>query len=125
MYITYDPEKDPVFQICHGAPTLSVMQEAVGGLIEPVDLFEDKDGRVTMYVNEEGLYYCDPSLALFTEVYPKGNVIHGPVIISRCDWAEGNTVPLTQEDVDRVVKAFRVERFAIVNEGILPAVEFN
>jgi len=106
MYLIYDPERHSCdgrfyLQNCGGVPTLAEMQEVVGGLIEAVDLWVDDAGRVSMYVNEEGLYLCEPEVMVQWPNWYKisGNppVFNGPFVIVRCDW-NGDTVSLTEED---------------------------
>ena len=72
MYVTFNPETDQngstcTLKICEGVPSLKDMQEVVGGWIEPADLFEDEDGRVSVYVNEEGLMVDRPTFTINTE----------------------------------------------------------
>jgi len=121
MFVTFDPTSEFGFELHEGTPTLKEMQDAVGGLIEPVDVFEDEDGRVSMYVNEEGLYLCEPTLILTTELY-SDHVINGPVVFSRCRWSDGETVPLTREDVEKIRDAFKGARLTRV--GFLTYLEF-
>jgi len=121
MFVTFNPESETGFELHEGTPTLAVMQEAVGGLIEPVDVFGDEDGVVSMYVNEEGLYLCEPTLILTTENYGD-QVINGPVIFARMRFSDGETVPLTQEDVDKVIEAYKGARLTSV--GFLTYLEF-
>jgi hypothetical protein len=57
-----------------------------------------------MYVNEEGLVFELPSTVavLNAKYYPNGWVGFGTWYISRLNDRTGETVPMTQEDVDRV-----------------------
>ena len=123
MFMTYNPESDPVVETHPGIPSLQVMQDAVGGLIEPVMLWDDEEGSVDMYVNEEGLYMCEPTMVLMQEWGPQ--VIHGPVIFSRIRYRDGENVGLSFEDVKRVSRFLRgpEPRFAITSAGLLPVME--
>lgn len=110
MYLTFNPETDQngatVRLVSHdGVPSLKDMQEVVGGWIEAADLFEDFHGRVSVYVNEEGLLVTDPVFTISTkgwQYHPDRSVLAGPFLIVRCD-QEGETVGLTEGDVDRIV----------------------
>lgn len=99
MYMTI---QDGEIQKHEGVPTLEEMQKVVGGWIEPVDFIEDEDGRISIYVNEEGLMHNLP----FT-FHIRGAVYHGDVdmfgdaVIVRCD-NEGETVGLTEDDLEHI-----------------------
>ena len=109
MYVTFNPATDAFNGVCkfqkhEGVPTLAEMQEAVGGWIEAIDLFEDADGLVTLYCDEEFLYkgtqptvYSDGFL-----YHPNGQILHGPFIIVRTT-TMGDTVSLKESDLDRIV----------------------
>lgn len=84
-----------------GTPSLEQMQEVVGGLIEAVRIDDDApdDRELTLYVNEEGLMLrLDPLVALDTT----GQPLFGPVVITVTDRRTGDTVPATEEEIDRV-----------------------
>jgi hypothetical protein len=75
------------------------MSEAVGGLIEAVDLSE----TLTMWCNEEGKVYGLPHNALATKVFMRTfghiDMIKGDVIITGGSDDEGDTLGLTDEQL--------------------------
>lgn len=97
-----------------GVPTLEVLQEAVGGLIAPVDLFGDENGYVSAYVNDEGIL-----IGLPLNVVAVGNdatiPLYGDMIFARVN-REGETEGLTEEDFDKICDSFGV---GITSEGDL------
>lgn len=98
-----------------GAASLGVLQKAVDGLIQPVDLSE----TITMWVNEEGLLRSDLTpnplaTAFYAEVYGANTPIMGDVVFTGgCD-EEGNTLGLTQEDVDDLAEMTRQAKALLV-----------
>lgn len=115
MYATFK-RGDWEFDSHDGIPTLDEMQSAVGGLIEPIDLWEDENGQVTMYVNEEGLYKCEPSLSVRNTQFHGDPLVRGDVIVTRLDWSTGETVSLIESDLDRLV--FLPGQFAFLTEDL-------
>jgi hypothetical protein len=80
--------------------SLKVLQTAVDGLIQPVDL----DGNVTMWVNEEGLFRSDLAVnpiatGIYTQMYDIENPIIGDVVFTGGTDSEGNTLPLGEEEI--------------------------
>ena len=79
-------------------PGLSSMQELVGGYIESVRI-----GDVDMWVNEEGLLLKLPPNLIASAIARRP--ICGPAFLARSD-GEGETVDVTDSDVNTVLKAF-------------------
>lgn len=78
--------------------SLKVLQDAVDGLIQPVDINEN----LTMWVNEEFLFRGDfePNLlgtSFYQSLYGESaGMIHGPIAFTGGLDDEGNTLPLSQ-----------------------------
>lgn len=75
---------------------LSILQEAVDGLIQPVDFF-----GFTMWVNEEGLLRNDlqrnfPLMSIYS------TPIMGNAVFTGNTDDEGNTLPLSEDSVERL-----------------------
>lgn len=103
MYLVFNPDTNTL-DTRDGVPSLADGQAIVGGYIEPVDLWSDDRGSVSLWVNEEGLMYGLPSTVgvLNAEYYPNGWVGFGAWYISRTDMRTGETVPMTAEDIARI-----------------------
>jgi|APSaa5957512535_1039671.scaffolds.fasta_scaffold239237_1 hypothetical protein len=115
MYCTFK-RGDWKFNSHDGVPNLEEMQAVVGGYIEPIDLWEDEDGSVTLYVNEEGLYKCEPSLSVRNTRYHGDPLVRGDVVVVRTDFTDGETVSLKKEDLDRLT--FLPGQFAFLTEDL-------
>ena len=122
MYITFDPDREKVFQLHKGVPSLTDSQEHVGGLVEVVHLWDDEDCQVHLYVNEEGLFLCEPSLVLLTEYYDHFPV-RGPVVITKTDLSTGEIAELTVEDVRRIRDG--LGKFVVTTSGLLQLLEIS
>lgn len=80
--------------------SLKVLQAAVDGLIQPVDL----DDSVTMWVNEEGLLRSDLEInpiatGIYSQMFDINNPIMGDVVFTGGTDSEGNTLPLATEEI--------------------------
>jgi hypothetical protein len=79
--------------------TLKVLQSAVDGLIQPVDLSDS----LTVWVNEEGLFRNDFDVNLFaTAIYHQAfptadNPLVGPAVFTGGSDDEGNTLGLSEQ----------------------------
>jgi hypothetical protein len=85
-----------------GQDSLTVMQTAVRGLIEAVDLSDD----VTMWVNEEGLYLesiINPLATLLFSELGADHPIKGDVIFTGGTDQDGETMGLGQKALDHLV----------------------
>lgn len=84
--------------------TLKCLQRHVGGLIEHVSpRFPDMDG-LDLWVNEEGKLLGlapNPVATALSSVFGR-DVLVGPCVVARTD-AEGETRPLTPDDVGRLL----------------------
>ena len=83
---------------------LETLQDAVGGLIQAVDLTPS----LTMWCNEEGKLIGLPvnpvATAMWTRYFGETDVIVGNVVFTGgCD-EDGNTTSLLQEDADKIEK---------------------
>lgn len=103
---------------------LSDLQKLVGGCIEPFGVFEDRGW--TIYVNEEGLYRCQPNRAIFAdeglvdagylsqfsdsaEVVKKDElyyILFGDIVVVGFDPVTGEDKSLTPEQMDEVRAMF-------------------
>jgi hypothetical protein len=83
---------------------LETLQDAVGGLIQAVDLTPS----LTMWCNEEGKLIGLPvnpvATAMWTRYFGETDVIVGNVVFTGgCD-EDGNTTSILQEDADKIEK---------------------
>lgn len=84
---------------------VKALQALVGGLIEPVDLWDDEDGFVSVVVNEEGLLHSLPLNRLASDLATKVNgypyALMGPAFVARWNH-DGEMVSLKTSDLDRI-----------------------
>lgn len=86
--------------------SLSFLQQAVGGYIEPVDLWDN----ITMYVNEEGKVYnllYNPFATVIAHNASAINIfdyIYGDVVLIGFDPESGDTVGLTQNQINFIIR---------------------
>lgn len=83
---------------------LETLQEAVGGLIQAVDLTPS----LTMWCNEEGKLIGLPvnpvATAMWTRYFGETDIIVGDVVFTGgCD-EEGETTSILQNDADSIIK---------------------
>lgn len=83
--------------------SLSKLQSAVGGLIQPVDL----DDKVTMWVNEEGLLREDLEMnplatGLYVQLLGAQTPIIGDVVFTGAPDEEGNTMELGADYMEAI-----------------------
>jgi hypothetical protein len=83
--------------------SLDVLQKAVGGLIEAIDI----DANLTMWVNEEFLFFSEPSpnpigSLLFAHIGGTYS-IQGTIVLTGGTDADGNTMALSAEDCSSVL----------------------
>lgn len=85
--------------------SLSQLQSAVKGLIQPIDLHE----RITMWVNEEFLFTdfeLNPfATGVYSEMWQSVNPIYGDVVFTGGTDENGNTLGLTPEDQEIITSA--------------------
>lgn len=83
--------------------SLEVMQEAVGGLIDLVRLSDDLD----LWVNDEGLLMQLPlnyfAMKVYTHTFHTKGLIVGDVIFTGGSDDEGNSLGLTDEQINRLI----------------------
>lgn len=95
--LTAEDSKAQEIQLDEKESQLSALQEAVGGLIEAVDLSDS----LTMWVNEEGKLHGLPINALATILWEKHfgftDIIVGDVIFTGGTGSEGETLGLNEE----------------------------
>ena len=88
--------------------SLKVLQTAVDGYIEAVDIFED----LTMWVNEEFLLRSEPDpnaiASVIFSMVGGSYAIHGTVVLTGGTDEEGNTLGLSP-DIAEELKGFIVE----------------
>lgn len=99
MYATIKNRKVEIFD---GVPTLTEMQEVVGGYIETALRVPSPDRRgftVDVYCNEEGLCL---GLPLNFVRATDGSYLAGDFVIVGCDESTGETVGLTTEEIGSV-----------------------
>lgn len=104
---------------------LDALQEAVGGRIAAFGVLEDDFDGSTLYVNDDGLAGCAPNRAIyatekmaetgylsqldFETVVKPGDlytVVHGDIVAVGFDRLTGDSVSLTDEQVEKVTSYF-------------------
>lgn len=89
-------------QLNEGTSQLDILQTAVGGLIEAVDL----SNKLTMWLNEEGKLNHLPLNRIGTKmwegVYGQTDVILGDVIFTGGTGSEGETLGLDEETANLI-----------------------
>ena len=112
-------ESGNAFEVRPGVPELDDLQQHVGGLIDAFTLFGTVDGRrVTLWLHDEGLLLGLPPsviVAFNTDEGTQRHVFVGPVLITATD-AEGETVGLTDEEVEEVFKCAQAALLLIHRE---------
>ena len=87
---------------------LSFLQEQVGGLVQVIDLVGELEG-VSLWVNEEGKMYGlpinDSATHLWEKSYGKTDVIAGNVVLTGGADDAGETMALTDEQVEMITNA--------------------
>jgi hypothetical protein len=87
--------------------SLKVLQSAVDGYVQPVDLSDD----MTMWVNEEGkiigLIRNDKANTIFRNTFGAVDVIMGDVIFTGGVDDEGDTMGLTDAQVNSLLQAVK------------------
>jgi hypothetical protein len=87
---------------------LAFLQEQVGGLVQVIDLVGELEG-VSLWVNEEGKMYGLPinesATHLWEKSYGKTDVIVGNVVITGGADNAGETMPLTDGQVEMITNA--------------------
>jgi hypothetical protein len=90
--------------------TLDDLQAAVGGLLQKVTLALPGLAPVDAYVNEEGLLLDLPRTAVLpVRTYGGGQVLtplHGPILFIGPADAEGETLDLPEDQVQKLVDFF-------------------
>ena len=84
--------------------SLSVLQEAVGGYVEAVRL----SSVLTMWVHEEGKFAPEPVInvvgnTFFQLTFGKCDVIVGDIALTGGVDAEGETIDLSDNDIDLIM----------------------
>jgi hypothetical protein len=95
--------------------SLSKLQGAVDGLIQPVDI----DDSITMWVNEEGLLRNDLAInplatALFIQIFEAKTPIIGDVVFTGGPDEEGNTLGLGENYLKSITSWARKYRQSVV-----------
>lgn len=80
---------------------LNQLQDAVDGLIQPVDI----DSNTTMWVNEEGLLRDDLELnhlanGIYAEVFGEQPFLRGNAVFTGGTDEDGNTIALSQKHLE-------------------------
>lgn len=87
---------------------LSFLQEQVGGYVQVIDLVGELEG-VSLWVNEEGKMYGLPinevATYLWEKSFGKTDVIVGNAVLTGGSDDAGETMPLTDEQVEMITNA--------------------
>ena len=106
--LTAEDNKAQEINLKEGASQLAVLQDAVGGYIEAVDLADN----LTMWVNEEGKLNGLPINPMATMLWEKHfgftDVIVGDVIFTGGTGSEGETLGLSEETAEELRKLFSI-----------------
>ena len=106
--LTAEGNKAQEIKLNEGDSQLSILQNAVGGYIEAVDL----EDNLTMWVNEEGKLNGLPINAMATMLWEKHfgftDVIVGDVIFTGGTGSEGETLGLDEETANTLRKLFNI-----------------
>lgn len=98
---------------CYVEGGLASFQAIVGGYIEATPVPGGDDWRLAVFVNEDGRRL---GLLPNRRYQPEGwnpDVILGTCYVSRCD-AEGETVDVTDADVELVRRAFALDKTSAI-----------
>lgn len=105
MYLKYNTETKKLEEIQVETNTYEMIRKGVGGLICSAPVPEDLAG-IDMWVHDEGkLLQMEPSAMLMDKSGDLLDFYAGNIVFTRTDEA-GETIPLTDEDVERIKKAF-------------------
>lgn len=106
--LTAEDSKAQEINLKEGASQLAVLQDAVGGYIEAVDLSDN----LTMWVNEEGKLNGLPINPMATMLWEKHfgftDVIVGNVIFTGGTGSEGETLGLDEQTAEELRKLFSI-----------------
>jgi hypothetical protein len=106
--LTAEGNKAEEINLNEGDSQLELLQKAVGGLIEAVDLGDN----LTMWVNEEGKMYGLPINPMATMLWEKHfgftDIIVGDVIFTGGTGSEGETLGLNAETAEELRKLFNL-----------------
>ena len=98
--------------------SLESLQKIVGGYIELVYLFEElSKNKIDLYVNEEGKYLMPENVNIYIRYNDnsiKSETIVGPCLFASYD-DNGNTIGLTDEQIEFVKSYFSDERYYMPN----------
>lgn len=94
--------------------SLKVLQSAVDGLIEPVDISD----TVTCWVNEEGLFRSDFQLNIFASG-TTGLKLKGPAVFTGGVGENGETLSLSYEDAEIIRQKASVAEKLCRSVGLL------
>ena len=109
-----EPEKAPVVKEISGE--LKEMQEIVGGTIQAIYPFKEKD--IALICNEEAkLIGLPANRALMNDDGKIYDVIHGTFFI--CGTSEDSFASLTHEQIERFTKEYSIPEMFIVINGKL------
>ena len=98
--------------------SLESLQKIVDGYIELVYLFEElSKNKIDLYVNEEGKYLMPENVNIYVRYNDdstKNETIVGPCLFASYD-DNGNTIGLTDEQIEFVKSYFSEERYYMPN----------
>lgn len=95
----------------------------VGGYIERIPITALDEKNIDMWCNEEGkLIGLEPSIAL-THNGDIVDMIMGNVVLTKTD-GNGETISLTDDDIDFVKKYFKSLMWLLCNKGLVLAMPY-
>ena len=116
----YHMDSQPIATVVAGSPDIHLLQEYVGGMVDAVTCWGHLGGRrVTMWVHDEGLLIGLPPTLVVDHPNGYEQPLVGNVVVTADD-AEGETVDMTEDEVERFLAAWTEGRFVHPNLGHFP-----
>jgi hypothetical protein len=101
MYATLHPGSN-AWRTFEGVPTAEQLNTIVGGLFDAVAVAMDGTDEITLWCHDEGLLLqFDPCLDIIRAEHPTWRqVLVGPLVATRTDMTNGETVSLKGDDLE-------------------------
>lgn len=103
------------------------LQDGVDGLFERIPITELDKRNIDLWCNEEGKFREDlkPTMVLMLKGTYKYDVLVGNILFTKTD-GEGETISLTDDDIEFINKLFRTAHYAIdmESDALLPVLYY-
>jgi len=107
----YHMDSQPIATVVAGSPDADLLQEYVGGFFDAVTCWGHLGGRrVTMWVHDEGLLIGLPPTLIIDHPNSYEQPLVGNIVVTADD-AEGETVDMTEDEVERFLGAWTAGRY--------------